>query len=78
MQGGHYIAFIKCGGYWYRCDDAWITIVEEEDVAACQAYMLFYAHRDFFGRSGRGGEGPVEGQGSPKEEQQQQQVKQER
>ena len=78
MQGGHYIAFIKSGGFWYRCDDAWITMVEEEEVAACQAYMLFYAHRDFFGGGEKGRESTQEGQGSPAEHQQQQQdVKQE-
>ena len=42
MQGGHYIAYIRSGGSWYHCDDAWVTLVEEQEVADCQAYMLFY------------------------------------
>ena len=30
---------------WYCCDDAWIHEVDEDDVASCQAYMLFYLNK---------------------------------
>jgi hypothetical protein len=46
--GGHYIAYIKCGGCWYQCDDAYVNLVSEELVAACQAYMLFYIQKQFY------------------------------
>ena len=36
---------LQAGSRWYCCDDAWIRCVEEEVVAACQAYMLFYLNR---------------------------------
>ncbi|GLC60015.1 hypothetical protein PLESTB_001563900 [Pleodorina starrii] len=46
LTGGHYVVFVRPGGSagcgWYQCDDAWVTAVSEEDVTACQAYMLFY------------------------------------
>ena len=35
----------QCGACWYCCDDAWVHQVEEEVVAACQAYMLFYLNK---------------------------------
>jgi hypothetical protein len=46
--GGHYIAYIKCGGCWYQCDDAYVNLVPEELVAASQAYMLFYIQKQFY------------------------------
>ncbi|GAX78420.1 hypothetical protein CEUSTIGMA_g5862.t1 [Chlamydomonas eustigma] len=54
IQGGHYICYIKCGGHWYCCDDAWVTRVEEAVVAECQAYMLFYLRSDFVDHVGCG------------------------
>lgn len=36
---------MQAGSRWYCCDDAWVHCVEEEVVAACQAYMLFYLNR---------------------------------
>lgn len=47
FQGGHYIAYVKAADHkWYLCDDACITIVNEDTVKNSQAYMLFYARKD--------------------------------
>jgi len=49
MSAGHYVAYVKAGGSWYRCDDPWVTLADEEaEVARCQAYMLFYGQRSYF------------------------------
>ena len=58
---GHYICYVKCGGCWYCCDDAWITMVDDEAVAACQAYMLFYVHHSFADEGLAGVLGPQPG-----------------
>ena len=44
MESGHYVAFVKSMGSWFRCDDSRIMRAEPTQVAAAQAYMLFY-HR---------------------------------
>lgn len=29
-QGGHYVAYVRCGdGHWYLCDDAWVVAGEQ-------------------------------------------------
>lgn len=43
VSGGHYVAYVRHGGRWYRCDDAWVGEVAEAEVRAQQAYLLFYA-----------------------------------
>lgn len=43
MDGGHYVAYVRHDGKWFKCDDSWITAASNAEVAACQAYMLFYA-----------------------------------
>jgi ubiquitin carboxyl-terminal hydrolase 22/27/51 len=43
LDGGHYVSYTQHGGQWYRCDDAWVSAVSAEEVAACKAYLLFYA-----------------------------------
>jgi hypothetical protein len=45
LGSGHYISFVKCGGYWFCFNDALISGVLEEDVINRQAYMLFYQRR---------------------------------
>ena len=44
VQGGHYVANVKCDGRWYQCDDALITRIDEVAAHAPEAYMLFYKH----------------------------------
>jgi ubiquitin carboxyl-terminal hydrolase 22/27/51 len=43
LEGGHYVAYARHGGAWFRCDDSWVTAVPAAEVAAAQAYLLFYA-----------------------------------
>ncbi|KAF5832245.1 hypothetical protein DUNSADRAFT_11945 [Dunaliella salina] len=47
ITGGHYVAYVRNMGAWFRCDDAWVTMVTEEEVAQCQAYMLFFVQNAF-------------------------------
>lgn len=49
ITGGHYIAYVREGGHWFCCDDAWVTLVDEEEVAHSQAYMLFFCQDSFHG-----------------------------
>ena len=43
MDGGHYVAFVRHHGLWFKCDDSWVTPATPQEVAASQAYLLFYA-----------------------------------
>lgn len=45
LDSGHYVTYLHLKDQWYKCDDAWITAVEEEVVRASQCYMLFYAQK---------------------------------
>eukprot|EP00983_Pelagomonas_calceolata_P083902 1156250-Pelagomonas_calceolata.AAC.4 len=47
ITGGHYVAYVRNMGAWFRCDDAWVTLVSEQEVAQCQAYMLFFVQSTF-------------------------------
>eukprot|EP00158_Paraphelidium_tribonemae_P005178 Partr_v1_DN27209_c1_g1_i1_m38670 putative ubiquitin carboxyl-terminal hydrolase len=50
MQSGHYVCYVRQTGStvrWFRFDDHIVTIVEWEEVAACEAYMLFYIKKNF-------------------------------
>lgn len=58
MQGGHYVAYIKCEGFWYQCDDAYVTLVTEADVTKCEAYMLYYAQKAYLKGPQEGGMAP--------------------
>jgi len=42
LEGGHYVAYARHGGKWFRCDDSWVAAVPPAEVAAQQAYLLFY------------------------------------
>jgi len=42
-QGGHYIAYIRCGPAWYQCDDAAVVEVGEAVARSPDAYMLYYS-----------------------------------
>jgi ubiquitin carboxyl-terminal hydrolase 22/27/51 len=43
MDGGHYVAFVRHHGQWFKCDDSWVIPATPQEVAASQAYLLFYA-----------------------------------
>jgi ubiquitin carboxyl-terminal hydrolase 22/27/51 len=45
MTSGHYTCFIYHRTAWYKCDDAWISPAQKAEVAAAQAYILFYVRR---------------------------------
>lgn len=45
MAQGHYTAFVKEIGRWFRFDDTWVHEVEEEEVLSSEAYILFYFQR---------------------------------
>ena len=42
MDTGHYIAFVRRRGQWYRADDQLISAVPESHVFERRGYMLFY------------------------------------
>jgi hypothetical protein len=39
---GHYLAFVKKQGEWYRCNDSVVTKVDEATVLNQQAYIMMY------------------------------------
>lgn len=44
LDSGHYFAYVRSQNAWFRCDDSRVTRAEPVQVAAAQAYLLFY-HR---------------------------------
>ncbi len=42
FEGGHYVAFVRLGGAWYRMNDSVVKRVDEADVFKAQAFLLFY------------------------------------
>lgn len=45
MAQGHYTAFVKELGRWFRFDDTWVKEVDEQEVLQSEAYLLFYFQR---------------------------------
>ncbi|KAG6772912.1 ubiquitin C-terminal hydrolase 22 [Populus alba x Populus x berolinensis] len=45
LDSGHYVTYLRLQNQWYKCDDAWITEVDERIVRASQCYMIFYVQR---------------------------------
>ncbi|XP_030951202.1 ubiquitin C-terminal hydrolase 22 [Quercus lobata] len=45
LESGHYVTYLRLRNRWYKCDDAWITEVDEEIVRASQCYMMFYVQK---------------------------------
>lgn len=45
LESGHYVTYLRLGNQWYKCDDAWITEVDEGMVRASQCYMMFYVQK---------------------------------
>ncbi|KAK6236137.1 Peptidase C19 [Theobroma cacao] len=45
LDAGHYVTYLRLSNQWYKCDDAWITRVNENIVRAAQGYMMFYVQK---------------------------------
>ncbi|XVF48249.1 hypothetical protein PTKIN_Ptkin03bG0174900 [Pterospermum kingtungense] len=45
LESGHYVTYLRLKNLWYKCDDAWISEVDEGIVRASQCYMLFYVQK---------------------------------
>ncbi|XP_051152602.1 ubiquitin C-terminal hydrolase 22-like isoform X2 [Andrographis paniculata] len=54
LDAGHYITYLRLSDQWYKCDDAWITRVNDETVRAVQGYMLFYVQKTLHYRGSDG------------------------
>ena len=44
--GGHYVAFLRLDGGWFRMSDSRVTQVDEAAVLKAQAFLLFYERQD--------------------------------
>ncbi|CAI9100867.1 OLC1v1038052C1 [Oldenlandia corymbosa var. corymbosa] len=45
LDAGHYVTYLRLSNQWYKCDDAWITRVNDDIVRAAQGYMIFYVQK---------------------------------
>nr|XP_043622752.1 ubiquitin C-terminal hydrolase 22-like [Erigeron canadensis] len=45
LDAGHYSTYLRLSNQWYKCDDAWVTRVNENIVRAAQGYMMFYVQK---------------------------------
>lgn len=45
LDAGHYATYLRLSNQWYKCDDAWVTQVNENIVRAAQGYMMFYVQK---------------------------------
>ncbi|KAA8522964.1 hypothetical protein F0562_009387 [Nyssa sinensis] len=50
LDAGHYVTYLRLSNQWYKCDDAWITQVNENIVRAAQGYMMFYVQKMLYYR----------------------------
>jgi hypothetical protein len=41
-DSGHYLAYVKCNGEWFRCNDSEVTKVDVKTVLKQQAYIMMY------------------------------------
>lgn len=48
LESGHYVTYLRLRNQWYKCDDAWITEVDEEVVRTSQCYLMFYVQKVFY------------------------------
>ncbi|KAK3435808.1 hypothetical protein EUGRSUZ_C00530 [Eucalyptus grandis] len=51
LDAGHYVTYLHLSNQWYKCDDAWITQVNENIVRAAQGYMMFYVQKMLYYRA---------------------------
>ncbi|KAI3654312.1 hypothetical protein MP228_001031 [Amoeboaphelidium protococcarum] len=51
LNSGHYIVYVRhltsTVEQWFRIDDSLVHAVDWNEIASCQAYMLFYSKKDF-------------------------------
>ncbi|KAL8504283.1 hypothetical protein ACS0TY_022862 [Phlomoides rotata] len=47
LESGHYVTYLRLENLWYKCDDAWITEVDEDVVRTSQCYLVFYVQKVF-------------------------------
>uniref|UniRef100_A0A5B7CAR0 ubiquitinyl hydrolase 1 n=1 Tax=Davidia involucrata TaxID=16924 RepID=A0A5B7CAR0_DAVIN len=45
LESGHYVTYLRLKNQWYKCDDAWISEVDEEVVRASQSYLIYYVQK---------------------------------
>ncbi|CAK9141329.1 unnamed protein product [Ilex paraguariensis] len=45
LESGHYVTYLRLKNQWYKCDDAWITEVDEEVVRSSQCYLMYYVQK---------------------------------
>lgn len=45
LESGHYITYLCLRNRWFKCDDAWITEVDEDVVRASQCYLIYYVQK---------------------------------
>ncbi|XP_062164067.1 ubiquitin C-terminal hydrolase 22 [Alnus glutinosa] len=48
LESGHYVTYLRLSNQWYKCDDAWITEVDEGMVRASQCYVMFYVQKTLY------------------------------
>ncbi|KAH6792284.1 ubiquitin-specific protease 22 [Perilla frutescens var. hirtella] len=48
LESGHYVTYLRLRNQWYKCDDAWITEVDEDVVRTSQCYLMFYVQKVFY------------------------------
>lgn len=48
LDAGHYYTYLRLSNQWYKCDDAWITRVNENIVRSAQGYMMFYVQKTLY------------------------------
>lgn len=51
LESGHYVTYLRLRNQWYKCDDAWITEVDEGIVRASQCYMMFYVQKMLYNKA---------------------------
>lgn len=42
IDSGHYVSYSREGNDWFMFDDSKVVLVNEADVLAAEAYILFY------------------------------------
>ncbi|XP_073151676.1 ubiquitin C-terminal hydrolase 22-like [Henckelia pumila] len=51
LDAGHYVTYLRLSNQWYKCDDSWITQVNDNIVRSAQGYMMFYVQKMLYYRA---------------------------